>query len=119
MQAAAVYVLGGLSAVLMVGLFAMRIAGVPMAEQIETVKELSPVIGLLIGLGAWFRATQANAKADDNRQGLGVAARVAVDGFAGPPAAKAEAIKNLNGLLPATGSVEAKRPDAVKSPNCP
>lgn len=102
------------------GLVILTACGVSMHDQQVMMTQLVAFITTagMAGVGLWksFKADQkadtANYKADDNKQAIGVVSRVAVDGFAGSPAAKQEAVKALNGTLPAPGSVEAKRPDA-------
>jgi hypothetical protein len=117
MQAAAVYVLTAIGIVFTIGVFGMRVAGVPMADQVTTVAEVGAFLGpIVIALLAYVKADKATAKADDNKQAIGVVARTAIDGFAGPPAQKQEAIKALNGTLPAPGSPEAKRPETQGGP---
>lgn len=98
----------------------MTASGVSMHDQQTLLTQLAGFITTagMAGVAIW-KSMQATAKADDNSQKIGVVARVAVDGFSGPPVAKAEAVRHLNGTLPAPGSEEAKRPDAKVEPSHP
>lgn len=113
---ATIWALAAIGISFTIGVFWMRIAGVPLTDELAAIAQAVAVISpIILGLLAALKANQVERKTDDNKQAVGVVARVAVDGFAGPPAAKAEAVKALNGTLPAPGSPEAKRPEAQEA----
>ena len=98
-----------LGCTIFLGLAIMTASGVSMHDQQALLTMLAAFVtnAGLAGVAIW-KSFQAKAATDDNSQKIGVVARVAVDGFSSEKTyAKQEAIKALNGTLPAPGSPES------------